>query len=352
MTPKTMPAAERHMPAPHVGPAVAPTEPLVRVSRRSGVIGMLAASMLWGCSFTWVKAAGAGINASAGHAVTSPAGPIALLAWRFVLAALLWGLFHPRSLRGWTWRSAGRAALLGTALFVPMALQVLGLARTSEAVSAFLTSLTIVFVPLTLALLLRRPPRRDLWLAVALAACGIWLMTGAAPPGFGLGELFGLGCGVSFSAHILLLDAIMKRESFGRMTVGQFAFVGLAGLVTCALVPGGTEIIDIGGTRAALAHGWSAVDLGIADLLASRAVAVNLFLVTVVSTMGAFSLQFAFQPRITPTLAALILLAEPVFAAVFAYVMIGRELGSTVFIGAALILAANVYAILRDAGRA
>ena len=68
----------------------------------------------------------------------------------------------------------------------------LGLDRTSEAVSAFLTSLTVVFVPLLMVVIVRRPPRAALWLPVGLAALGIWLMTGAAPTGFGVGEVLGL----------------------------------------------------------------------------------------------------------------------------------------------------------------
>jgi drug/metabolite transporter (DMT)-like permease len=312
---------------------------------------MLAASALWGCSFTWVKSAGAGINEAVGHASGSPTGPIAFLGWRFALAAVLWALLHPRALRGWTWRSVGRSALLGTAIFVPMAFQVLGLDRTSEAVSAFLTSLTIIFVPLTLALVLKRPPRGAMWIAVGLATIGIWLMTGASPEGFGVGELLGLGCGVSFTAHILLLDSIMRRESLGRMTVGQFAFVGLASLVTCSLLPGGTDVTAPVGMREALAHGLGSLEIGVQGLLASPSVLVNLVLVSVFSTLGAFTLQFAYQVRITPTLAALILLAEPIFASIFAYLMLGRSLGPVAIVGAALILAANVYAVLRDAAR-
>lgn len=334
--------------SPHVGPP----SPEVSAFSVSGTLGMLLATLLWGCSFTWVKAAGSGINASLGNGVGSPIGPVALLGWRFAAAAVLWTLFLPRSLNGWSRRSFGRGALLGCSLFVPMFLQVLGLDRTSEALSAFLTSLTIIFVPLTLALFLGRPPHRQMWVAVGFASVGIWLMTGAEPTGFGVGALFGLLCGMTFTAHILLLDGIMKRETLGRMTVAQFTFVGATCLATCLLLPGGRELVTAEGMWKALAHGADSVALTPAGLLASDSVALNLFLVTLVSTLGAFTLQFAFQPRITPTLAALILLAEPIFAALFAYAMLGRSLGATAIAGAGLILAANVYAILRNAARA
>ena len=62
----------------------------------------------------------------------------------------------------------------------------------------------------------------------------------------------------------------------------------------------------------------------------------------VVSTMAAFGLMFYFQPKLDPTRAALIYLAEPIFAALYAYLSVGRALGAIALLGAALILAANV----------
>lgn len=336
---------------PHIGPGDAPPSE-ARRSVLSGSLGLLLATLLWGCSFTWVKAAGAGINTASGAGAGSPVGPLTLLGARFLLAALLWASFHPRALAGWSARSVMNGSALGLALFVPMAFQVLGLDRTSEALSAFLTSLTIVFVPLTLALFLGRPPRRRMWIAVALAASGIWLMTGASPSGFGLGELLGLGCGLTFTAHILLIDGIMKRETLGRMTIAQFAFVGLASAVVVALVPGGRELFTASGAWRAVTFGNATIAATPAGILASDSVALNLLLVTLFSTLGAFTLQFAFQPRVTPAHAALLLLAEPVFAAIFAFAMLGHRLETSAIVGASLILGANVYATLRNAAAA
>src|SRR5207253_2740481 len=114
-------------------------------------LALLGACLFWGGSFTWAKDAMTTINARAG---------------------------------------AAAGAMMG---------QQLGLDRTSQAVSAFLTSLSILFVPLLMLLVLRRPPPAALWLGVALAGAGIWLMTGAAPGGFGPGELLGLCCSILFS---------------------------------------------------------------------------------------------------------------------------------------------------------
>jgi drug/metabolite transporter (DMT)-like permease len=58
-------------------------------------------------------------------------------------------------------------------------------------------------------------------------------------------------------------------------------------------------------------------------------------------TVGAFGLQTHFQPRLDPTRAALLYLAEPIFAATYAWIVAGSALSTTACAGAGLILAAN-----------
>jgi hypothetical protein len=65
-------------------------------------------------------------------------------------------------------------------------------------------------------------------------------------------------------------------------------------------------------------------------------------LLVVIATMTAFGLMFYFQPKLDPTRAALVYLGEPIFAALYAYVAVGRALSAVALVGAGLILAANV----------
>jgi drug/metabolite transporter (DMT)-like permease len=66
-------------------------------------------------------------------------------------------------------------------------------------------------------------------------------------------------------------------------------------------------------------------------------------------TIGSFGLLNFFQPRVDPTRAALIYLVEPIFASAYAYFATGRGLTSIAMLGAALILAANLFVELREA---
>lgn len=290
-------------------------------------LGLLLATLAWGGSFTWAKAAGDGVNQAAGLASGALLGPILLLAWRFTAAGIFWLILIPGARRHWSWAAVGRSVGLGGLLWAGQTVQMLGLDRTSEAVSAFLTSLTVVFVPLLMVVIVRRPPRAALWLPVGLAALGIWLMTGAAPTGFGVGEMLGLACAVIFSAHMIVLGEVARWDSPWQMAVGQFLSVGIGSAVTCLFVSRGPVPLT-------LSMQWS--------ILMGSELWLYVVPLIVVSTMAAFGLMFYFQPKLDPTRAALIYLAEPIFAALYAYVAVGRTLSVIALLGAGLILAANV----------
>jgi drug/metabolite transporter (DMT)-like permease len=291
------------------------------------ILALLTATLAWGGSFTWAKAAGDGVNHAAGLPSGALLGPILLLAWRFTAAGVLWLLLFPEARRSWTWRSLRRSTLLGLLLWAGQTVQMLGLDRTSEAVNAFLTSLTVVFVPLLMVGLIRRPPLPAIWIPVGMAAGGIWLMTGAAPTGFAAGEVLGLGCAVLFSAHMIALGEVGQHESPWRMAAGQLLSVGLCSAATSLFVDHGSISLT------------PRVQWGI---VTSAGIWLHMVLLIVISTMAAFGLMFYFQPKIDPTRAALIYLAEPIFAALYAYLAVGRTLSVIAIVGAALILAANV----------
>lgn len=283
-------------------------------------VALAVATLFWGMAFTWAKSAGEEINRLSGAGEGAAVGPILLLGWRFGLGGVLWLILFGASRRGWTRGALLKVFGVGALLAFGLALQHLGLDRTSEAVSAFLTSLTILFVPLLMTVVLRKPPRGVLWAAVGVAVAGIWLMTGASPSGFGLGEWLGVGCALAFAVYILAVNSAVRGDDPWRMTAGQFVVVGALTLGCAAVLAGRWDVIGLG---------WH------------ERVRGPMLLLTVFSTMLSYGLLTFFQPRIDPTRAALIYLLEPVFAAIFARVVTEKELPAMVIVGAILILVAN-----------
>jgi drug/metabolite transporter (DMT)-like permease len=314
--------------------AIAPAQPKIHPA----TLALLLATFFWGCGFTWAKAGGEHVNRLVGLEHGAPLGPIWLLSVRFLAAGVLWLVIFPASRRGWTWASVGRAAAAGSFLTAGLVTQHLGLDRGSEAVIAFLTSLTILFVPLLMTLVLRRPPPAVLWVGVGLATLGIWMMTGAAGGGrgFGVGERLGVVCAVLFSMHLISVNTILGGDSPARMAGGQFLAVGLITLLITLLLERGPQ--SLAPSRAVA-------------LMTAPGVGLNLALMILFVTIGAFGLQTFFQPSIDPTRAALLYLVEPIFAALYPWLTEGRGLTAIATAGALLILVANVLVELLQSRR-
>jgi drug/metabolite transporter (DMT)-like permease len=289
------------------------------------------ACALWGASFTWVKASLVGMAAArGGKAADFLWVPVLYIGWRFILGAVLWAVVFRRSLKGWTLKTARRSVLLGALLFVPMAMQLLGLDRTSQSVSAFLTSLTIVFTPLTLWILFRERPSGRVALGVLFGMGGVYLMSFAgsreAAPGELAGVALGVACALGFSLHIVGIDRWGREEDPFRLTLGQFVAVGVIGLAAAPLFGAGWNDLSAGGQWAMLSH---------------EGVARDLLLAIVFSTLGAFGLMFRYQPRVSASRATIIYLTEPIFASAYAWAFAASGMKAAGIAGGALILAAN-----------
>jgi drug/metabolite transporter (DMT)-like permease len=174
-----------------------------------------------------------------------------------------------------------------------------------------------------LTLIIRKPPAPTLWIGFALATLGIWLMTGATPTGFGLGELLGLTSSIIFSSYLFVMNAAVERDDPCRIAGGQFIAIGAICGVACALVYPETFHREV-----------LFAPFKIDALL-------NLSLLVVFATLGGFGLMTFYQPKLDPSRAALIYLTEPIFAASYAYLVAGRTMTGHAVAGAALILAAN-----------
>lgn len=241
--------------------------------------------------------------------------PVPFLAVRFLIGALALAPFARRAPK-----QPGRskaAAWCGVALLAGYVFQTVGLQYTTPSVSAFVTYLLVVIVPVLAAVVLRRPPSAPVVVGVVPATAGLFLLTGdAAGIGLHRGELLTLGCALAFAVHIVLLSELSPRFETTAFTAVQLLVVGLA----CA-VPGAF----LGGygftARAWLAAAYTGVT----------------------ASALAFALQVYGQRRVGPTRTSLLLMLEPVAAAGLGYAM-GEGLGVVAAVGAALILAGVVVA--------
>ena len=303
--------------APLPEPRISPQQ-----SRRA-VIALLIACAAWGGSFTWAKVIMSAINQRSGLDNSATLGVMLLLGWRFLLGGAIWMVIFPAARRGWSRASVGRAALLALPFTVAMIAQQMSLMRVSPAVNAFLTSLTVLFVPMIVACITRRLPAPGLAISVILAVAGIWMLSNPGRAGIGWGEVLGVGCSVLFSVHIILINVLLKHDTSAHIMGGQMLITGIVVLVvTLAIEPAARS-------PQVLFSPFAPSLLGDFGMLLT------------ISTLLAFALMIFFQPFVDPSRAALIYLTEPVFAAAYAWVFAGGALTAGQLAGAALIIVAN-----------
>ena len=264
-------------------------------SQRRGELAILAAAFLFGSTFVVMKSA------------VETAEPVPFLSARFLLAALVLApIAWKRSASPRLWQDG---ALAAAALGAGYVFQTVGLQYTTGSVSAFVTYLFVVLVPILSALLLHHLPSRPTVVGLVVATTGLVLLTGGAGS-LGRGELLTLGCAVCFAFHVVILSVVAPRHDPWRLTAVQLLLVG-AVLFVPGLFQGG--------------YGF-----GITPWVAAVYTAVA-------ASAAALGLQTWGQRLIGPTRTALLLLVEPVSAAFLGYA-VGDRLGLPGLVGAVLIL--------------
>lgn len=273
-----------------------------RRARRRADLALVVAAFFFGTTFLVVQDAVAEVS------------PLGFLAVRFLLGGAVLAVAARR--RPGTPGELRHGVIAGTALLAGYVLQTVGLQYTTAATSAFVTYLLVVIVPLLGWAVLGRRPHPLTALGVVLAVAGLALLTGGAGTGLGRGELLTLGCAVAFAAHMVILGEVAGRHDPVRLTCVQLFTVGVACLVPAAVTGGLTLTRD-----ALLAAAFTGV----------------------FATALAFLAMVGAQRVVSPARAALILLLEPVFAALMSWVT-GDGLPATAVAGGALVVAAVLVA--------
>jgi drug/metabolite transporter (DMT)-like permease len=292
------------------------------------ILALFVVTVIWGGTFVWMKQGISAVNMQlgAGHGTVG----IALFnALRFGIAAICVAAFIPSSRRELT-RGAWLAGFwIGTLLFVGFGLQMLGLAEITPAVSAFLTSLYVLFTAVLTAVLKRRGPSLALFIGVVLATCGAGFIRGRPELSFNSGEWMTVGCAVLFALHILATDKFTKKIHPMPVTLTSFVWVAAGNLVVFAI-----------SLRGAGAPGSTAL----VSLIESRDFALPLVLSSILATVVALSLMNHFQRELDPVRAAILYAFEPIWAALFGIACGTDSFTIYLWLGGALLLAGNLVA--------
>jgi drug/metabolite transporter (DMT)-like permease len=270
---------------------------------------LLVCSFFWGVTFVVVKDTLADISV------------FAYIAARFVLGALPMIWIYREDLRKLTREEAWAGIQVGFFMFGGYAFQTAGIARTTASKAAFITGLSVVLVPVFLATFWRKKIGAWAWGGAAASFAGLFLLT---VPREGLadlnrGDLLVMVCAVLYAFQIIFIARYTGKYSLGALSCLQ---VILAGVLSTIAVP------ILNATR--LEHFF---------VRYTFQMEFGVIVTAIFTTALAYPLLVWGQRHTTATNTALILTAEPVFAAITSFVVLHERLGGRSLAGAALILA-------------
>ena len=260
---------------------------------------------------------------------------------------------------------------LGSYLFIANCFQVIGLQTVESDRAGFLVQLTTVFVPFVEALFagnLATVPIRT-WSACVFAFLGLFVMGldrrvvsdplstfVAALSSFTQGDALIIGAAALYTLHVVRLGAYAKESTPMNLAASKataetvFSVLLVGGLASLSSVLGeGSGLLGFASTTGKeIVNFFSSFKAGLANgsltfpvLLPAIGAVFWTGWVTCAYTIYAQSFG---QSRVSPTSANLIYTFQPIFTALFGWLLLGETMGPSGFIGGAII-AASVYMV-------
>jgi drug/metabolite transporter (DMT)-like permease len=260
----------------------------------------------------------------------SPLGPQASAFWRLCIAVpalAMWAMLEARQTRHdiqgvrLSIKDIGLIALTGFLFAGDLATWHAGIVRTSAANATFLSNLTPIVVVAVGWMMTRALPARSYWIAVIVALFGSLLLSGGAPGqdpnklmGDGLSALTSLWYGL----YLLVVARLRTRFGAGLIMLGSSSLAAVLCLIVAIL--SGESLLPHAPNGAWWMVWWPLIILG---------------LISHVGGQGLLAVGFGLVPT---HIASLLILWQPVLAAILGWVILSEALSSVQLLGAAMVL--------------
>ena len=298
-------------------------EPLAPRQRKIAIAALLVVTSVWGATFIWMKQA---LNALQPEIETYGSNKVVgvLVAARFAIAAVVMFAFFPKA------RAALRqpeqwkgGAVLGGLMLVGFVTQMIGLDEINPAVSAFLTSLYVVFTALITILMTKSQPSRVLMFGVLLATFGAGFIQGPPHLTWGFGEALTVVCAVFFALHIIYTQKITQAMDPVGVTQTSFAVVALGAVLMTLLLGGGRSMAE-----------W--------DFVLDDGVLLPVLCLGIGGSFFCLLLLNMYQRYLHPIQAAIIYAFEPVWATMYGLGLDLVDWSSWILVGGGALFLGNI----------
>ena len=212
------------------------------------------------------------------------------------------------------------SVLCGLALSIGSIVQQIAMLTVPVAKAGFLTTLYVLFVPMITLLFGKKIPLK-VWIGIAMALFGLYLLSMAGNLAIGIGEILLILAAFLFAIHIIIIGYFSTRVDPVRLSCGQLLIGGFATVIPMIVI----EKPTIGSILAAY---------------------IPLLYTGIFSSCVAYTLQIFAQKEANPPIAGMLLSLESVFAALAGYLILHQVLNTRELIGCVVIFIAIVIAQL------
>jgi drug/metabolite transporter (DMT)-like permease len=270
-------------------------------------LGLLSITVFWGTTFILSK-------------LTLQEIPLPVFLFlRLTLAAAALNLFALKYRKYYTRQLLVHGSVLGVLLYLSYFFQMWGIQYTSASNAGFITGLSVIMVPMATIFIYHEKPAAGIFPAIILAITGLLLLTGMNPADWNKGDILVLICTVSVTFHVIYTGRFAPRHNVYLLTSVQLSVLSILTLIALPFSD----------------FTW--------PHLQAEQIAVLCYL-ALFGTVFTFLMQTAMQRFTTTTRTALVFSMEPVFAALFAWLIAGEAFTGLGWIGGGLIVLAMVIA--------
>ena len=266
--------------------------------RQQAALGLFFVTLLWGGTFVWMKQAMVSLDGELNQYTT--AGVVGVIVCsRFLIAFVALLPFSSTARNALTSKEDWKGGLiLGGLMLAGFVLQMIGIESVSPSVSAFLTSLYVVFTAILSVKISDRKPTRMMIVGVGLATLGAGFIDGPPHIVWGTGEILTVACAFFFALHIIYTDRITKKLNPIAVTSTSFAVL---------VVGAGTIAIFYSGDIMVFESAWQ------------DGVIIPLLCLGLFGSLACILMLNVFQKHLNPTHAAIIYSFEPVWATLYGW---------------------------------
>lgn len=272
---------------------------------------LLLTTLLWGVTFVVIKIALTDVS------------PLLFVSLRFSLAVIVMLPFVISIIKKTPAPAIIAGVILGLLNFAGFATQTVGLNFTNATKSGFITGTFVIFTPIFQFILEKRLPKKQNVFGILLVLLGLVFLSSKGTSfldifleigeNFNIGDFFTLFCAIAFALYIVYLDIVSHKYDYKMLVFVQIVVTGLLGWFFVFVLS---------------ATGFEKINLSFNGMVLFTVIYTAIF-ATIIATV----LQTKYQKIVTPTKAAIIFSFEPIFASLFAFLIIGEKISGFGFVG-------------------